>query len=234
MKGQPGLSIFPHSFTMCSAGAGEVSRRWYQLSGGWLCDELLPTRCTTAENVSPCIFWIKQLFVMIPHCDTSAASLQFFLLPTNVRDRPTMKNDKSIKVVGTLCKIGKQTILKTRLEAWLHNVHHEKRSWDMSSWVWSQSGGCWKITYHWLVYHLVKQMTSLLHNPLNVRDRFVWLLGVVTWLWQVLLLHTVIRCGVNGAISSSATHHHSCSQCGMVAHYSPGHHTHCTVHILRR
>ena len=146
----------------------------------------------------------------------------------------SMKNDKSIKVVGTLCKIGKQTILKTRLEAWLHNVHHEKRSWDMSSWVWSHNGGCWKITYHWLVYHLVKQMTSLLHNPLNVKDRFVWLLGVVTWLWQVLLLHTVIRCAVNGAISSSATHHHSCSQCGMVAHYSPGHHTHCTVHILRR
>ena len=43
----------------------------------------------------------------------------------------SMKNDKSIKVVGTLCKIGKQTILKTRLEAWLHNVHHEKRSWDL-------------------------------------------------------------------------------------------------------
>ena len=28
----------------------------------------------------------------------------------------SMKNDKSIKEVGTLCKIGKQTILKTRLE----------------------------------------------------------------------------------------------------------------------
>ena len=140
MKGQPRLSIFPHSFTMCSAG--EVSRRWYQLSEGWLCDEL-PTRCSTAENVSPCIFWIKQPFIMMPHCDTSAAQLQFFLLPTNVRGCP-----KIAKVCNHFCsfKIGEG--------------HHG--SWSLS------------LTND---QHHQKAMMSLIHNPLNVKDRFVCLAG---------------------------------------------------------
>ena len=69
-----------------------------------------------------------------------------------------------------------------------------------------------------------KAMMSLIHNPLNVKDRFVcgrWVL------WQVLLLHNVIRCGVNGAISSSR-HPPPQAPVWAGAHYTPGHHTHCT------